>query len=163
MTVLAEDNTFKIVFVTFGDVPCHGLEIIPRTCTRQFPVECPVRIGRGNMNTGCYHERGKAREIWERVDFGAASETNRGTSQQKKWHVAAEGGGQLHQLLHPQRFFEQYRQREQYRSRIAGTATQTAAERDPLFQNEPNPTGLARCGKNAICRFYNNIAGNTQV
>src|ERR1035438_8830391 len=134
MTVLAEDNTFEIVFVPFGDVPCHGLEIIPRTCIRQFPVECPVCIGRGNMNTGCYHERGKAWKIGERVDFGAASQTNRGTSEQEKRHVAAERCGQFHQLLDSQRLFQKHWESQQYSGRVAGTAAQPTAQRYAFFQ-----------------------------
>src|SRR5579863_1377889 len=163
MTVLTENNTFEIVFVPFRDVPRHGLEIIPRTFTRRSPVERPVRICRRNVNTRCYHERGKAPQIGKRIKFRPASQTNRGPSQQEKWHVAAECCGQLHQFLDSQWLFEQYRQGQQYRSRIAGTTTQAAAKRYSFFQNEPNPGRFTSSGKNAIRRFFNDITRNINV
>ena len=134
----AEDNTLKIIDTvpifagrSICDLPCDCLETIKSRGGRnfcRFPVKFGVGFGGGHVDSGSYQECRLSRNVGQGVELGPSAKAERGSAEEEERDVAAQAGGQFHELLYRQRFPEQQREGQEDRGR---------ALLDPPLQSRP--------------------------
>src|SRR5690348_11261676 len=135
--MLPEDNRFEIVLALEAEVGKAGDERLEgedrRSIGRGFAAgEGAIGFRRRDVDAGGDQKGGESGEVRERIELGAAPESDGCAPEEKERDVAAERGGEFDELFGGERFSEHSGQGEKDGGRVAGAAAKAGAEGDPL-------------------------------